>query len=148
MLRSPIWKKRWTSYRDKFFVGSFKRVADFQKLGYQETYYKGEPEKFSSTFAFFHMGSMEVEIIQPLYGRSIYRDFLDEGRKGLHHLGFDVYGDLDQRVEAYTQIGIKVLMNERGPNRAFAYLDKEKLGGVISELLERGGSRRPPRAIE
>lgn len=144
----PDLEKAVTFYRDKFFVGSFERIADFQKLGYQETYYKGEPEKFSSTFAFFHMGNMEVEIIQPLYGRSIYRDFLDGGREGLHHLGFDVYGDFDQRLEAYAGIGIKVLMNGRGPNRAFAYLDTEKLGGVIFELLQRGGPRKPPRVIE
>jgi hypothetical protein len=39
----------------------------FQKLGYEETHYKGEPEKFNSTFAFFRLGTMQVEIIQPLY---------------------------------------------------------------------------------
>jgi hypothetical protein len=30
-------------------------------------------------------------------------------------------------------------MNGSGPNRAFAYLDTEKIGGVIFELIERGG---------
>ena len=133
-----------TYYQEKFFVGPFLKVPDFQKLGYQETYYKGEPEKFNSTFAFFRLGTMEVEIIQPLYGRSIYRDFLEAGRQGLHHLGFDVYDDFDQRLAAYTKIGIGVLMNGRGANCAFAYLDTEKVGGVIFELIERGGPRKLP----
>lgn len=133
-----------TYYQEKFFVGPFLKIPDFQKLGYQETYYKGEPEKFNSTFAFFRLGTMEVEIIQPLYGRSIYRDFLEAGRQGLHHLGFDVYDDFDQRLAAYTKIGIGVLMNGRGANRAFAYLDTEKVGGVIFELIERGGPRKLP----
>jgi methylmalonyl-CoA/ethylmalonyl-CoA epimerase len=129
-------------YREKFFVGPFERIEDFQKLGYRETYYRGEPEKFNSTFAFFSLGTIEVEIIQPLSGRSIYQDFLKAGRQGLHHLGFDVYGDLEQRLTAYAEIGIGVLMSGRGPNRAFAYLDTEKIGGVIFELLQRGGPRK------
>jgi len=133
-------------YQERLFLGPFERVPDFQKLGYQETYYKGEPEKFNSSFAFFRLGTMEVEIIQPLYGRSIYRDFLDAGRQGLHHLGFDVYDDFDERLEAYARIGIGVLMSGRSPNRAFAYLDTETTGGVIAELLDRGGPRGAPEA--
>lgn len=129
-------------YQEKLRIGPILRFPDFQKLGYEETYYKGEPEKFNSAFAFFRLGDMEVEIIQPLYGRSIYRDFLEAGRQGLHHLGFDVYGDFDQRLAAYAELGIGVLMNGKGPNRAFAYLDTEKIGGVIFELIERGGPRK------
>jgi catechol 2,3-dioxygenase-like lactoylglutathione lyase family enzyme len=131
-------------YQETFSIGPLLRIPDFQKLGYEETYYKGEPEKFNSTFAFFRLGTMEVEIIQPLSGRSIYRDFLDAGRQGLHHLGFDVYGDFDERVAAYEKMGIGVLMNGRGSNCAFAYLDTEKIGGVIFELIERGGPRKVP----
>lgn len=132
-------------YRERFFVGPFERIEDFQKLGYRETYYRGEPEKFNSTFAFFSLGEIEVEIIQPLSGRSIYQDFLKAGRQGLHHLGFDVYGDLDQRVRAYAEVGIDVLMSGKGPNRAFAYLNTERVGSVIFELLERGGPRKLPK---
>lgn len=131
-------------YREKLSIGPFLRIPDFQKLGYEETYYRGEPEKFNSNFAFFRLGAMEVEIIQPLSGRSIYRDFLEAGRQGLHHLGFDVYNDFDLRIEAYGKIGIQVLMSGRGPNRAFAYLDTEKVGGVILELIDRGGPRKLP----
>ena len=131
-------------YQERFFIGPFERIPDFQKLGYEETYYKGEPEKFNSTFAFFRLGMMEIEIIQPLYGRSIYRDFLEAGRQGLHHLGFDVHDDFDQRLAAYEEIGIGVLMSGRSPNRAFAYLDTEQVGGVIFELLQRGGPRKLP----
>ena len=140
----PDLEKAITYYQEKFYLGPFLRIANFQKLGYQETYYMGEPEKFDSTFAFFRLGIMEVEIIQPLYGRSIYRDFLEAKRQGLHHLGFDVNDDFDQRLAAYAKIGIEVLMSGRGSNRAFAYLNTEKVGGVIFELIKRGGSRKIP----
>lgn len=82
------------------------------------------------------------EITEPLSGR--YQDFLKSGRQGLHYLGFGVYGDLDQMVKAYAEAGIDALMNGKGPNRAFAYLDTERISGVIFELLKRGGPRKPP----
>lgn len=129
-------------YRNRFFPGPFERVEDFRKLGYREACYRGEPEDYNCAFAFFQMGTMEVEIIQPLSGRTIYHDFLDAGRRGVHHLGFDVYGDLDERVEAYARAGIGVIQHGRGPNRAFAYLDTERIGGIIFELLQRGGPRK------
>jgi catechol 2,3-dioxygenase-like lactoylglutathione lyase family enzyme len=132
-----------TFYEERFFIGPFKWIADFQKLGYEETYYKGKPENFNSTFAFSSLGNIEIEIIQPLSGKSIYQDFLLAGRRGLHHLGFDVYGDFDQRVTAYTEMGFGVLMSGRGPNRAFAYLGTEEIGGVIFELIQRGGPHKP-----
>lgn len=128
-------------YQEKLSLGPFLRLQDFQRLRYHETYYKGEPKKFNSIFAFFRIGTMEVEIIQLLYGRSIYRDFPDAGRQGLHHPGFDVYGDFDQRLATYAKMGIGVLMSGRGPNRAFAYLDTQKVGGVIFELVDREGPR-------
>jgi len=129
-------------YRNSFFPGPFERIEDFQRLGYEQAYYRGEPENYNCAFAFFQMGSMEVEIIQPLSGRTIYHDFLNAGRLGLHHLGFDVYGDLDERVRVCAAAGIGVLQSGRGPDRVFAYLDTEKIGGVIFELLQRGGPRK------
>jgi len=63
---------------------------------------------------------------------------------GIAPSGFDVEGDLDQRIKAYAEVGIDVLMSGKGHNRAFAYLNTEGIGGVIFELLERGGPRKRP----
>jgi catechol 2,3-dioxygenase-like lactoylglutathione lyase family enzyme len=129
-------------YQEKLHFGRFERISDFQKLGYKETYYKGVPERFNAYYAFFRLGTMEIEVIQPLEGRSIHRDFLNSGRQGLHHLGFDVYGDFNERIEVYAKNGIQVLMSGRAPNRKFAYLDTEKVAGIIVELIDRGGPRK------
>jgi len=72
---------------------------------------------------------------------------LEAGRQGIHHLGFDVYEDFEDRLTAYARIGIAVLQSGRGANRAFAYLDTEKVGGVIFELLDRGGPRKLPEGL-
>lgn len=138
----PDLEKAIAFYTETFSFGPFERIGEFRTLGYQETFYAGKRVEYNSTFAFFRLGPMEVELIQPLSGKTIYHDFLDAGRQGLHHLGFDVYGDFDERIKAYAEAGIKVLMSGRSPNRAFAYLDTEKVGGVIFELLQRGGPRK------
>ncbi len=129
-------------YENVFSVGKFDRIPSFNRLGYEVTYYKGEPEKFDCEFAFGVFGNVEIEIIKPTSGRSIYRDFLESGREGLHHVGFDVFGDLNERIRAFADIGIGVLQSGKGPNRALAYLDTEKAAGTIIELLERGGPKR------
>jgi Glyoxalase/Bleomycin resistance protein/Dioxygenase superfamily len=51
-----------------------------------DLHYRGEPEGFSMRLAFTSVGSMTWEVIEPVGGRSIYRDFLEEGHKGLHHI--------------------------------------------------------------
>jgi hypothetical protein len=63
--------------RKTFSIGTLLRIPDFQKLGYEETYYKGESEKFNSTSAFFRLGTMQVKIIQPLF------QGLEFGNKGI-----------------------------------------------------------------
>ena len=141
----PDIEKALLFYKQNLLIEPFQRIPNYQDLGYEETYYRGNRGDFDCTFAFFHFRGLEVEIIQPLRGQSIHQHFLDSGRSGLHHLGFDVYGDFDARLEAYKQMGIGVLMSGRGSNRAFAYLDTERIGGVVLELIQRGGPRKPSR---
>jgi len=77
----PTWRKHWLFYKETFSFGPFERVEDFHRIGYKESYYRGEPENFNMTYAFFRLGTMEVEMIQPLSGRTIYHDFLNAGRQ-------------------------------------------------------------------
>jgi methylmalonyl-CoA/ethylmalonyl-CoA epimerase len=90
--------------------------------------------------AFGSLGPVELELIQPLSGPTIFDEFLQSGREGLHHLGFDVK-DMETRLERYQSIGIGVIQQGRHKAGGFAYLDTEKIGGVIFELIQRPGRR-------
>ncbi|GAA0181808.1 hypothetical protein SH2C18_42890 [Clostridium sediminicola] len=72
-----------------FGIGPF-RVVDFPPEGEENITmkYKGEDEKFTAKFCFYNLGNIEFEIIQPLTGKTIWRDFLDEKGPGLHHIKF------------------------------------------------------------
>ena len=52
----------------------------------------GKPASFSMKLCMAWTGSMFWEIVQPLDGPSIYKDFLDKHGEGIHqgHVGFDV----------------------------------------------------------
>ena len=53
-------------------------------------YYYGKEEDFAGKLAFYHFANLDLELIEPIGGKNIWSDFLNEGRKGLHHIRFSV----------------------------------------------------------
>jgi methylmalonyl-CoA/ethylmalonyl-CoA epimerase len=56
--------------------------------GIKDTQYRGEDENFKMTLCLAWTGAMLWEIVEPLEGRTIYNDFLDEHGEGIHHVAF------------------------------------------------------------
>ncbi len=52
----------------------------------RETMVRGKPVEYSMRLAIAHVGALQVELIQPLEGPSIYKEFLAERSEGLHHI--------------------------------------------------------------
>jgi hypothetical protein len=50
--------------------------------------------KHSFRAAMTMLGSLMVELLQPVEGEGVYRDFLNEHGEGLHHLGHVRVDDL------------------------------------------------------
>jgi methylmalonyl-CoA/ethylmalonyl-CoA epimerase len=97
--------------------------------------YRGKPGNFKSLIALAPLGSIQLELIQPLEGETIYLEFLKTGREGLHHLGF-LIDHTEERIAALKEIGIGVLQSGKRPGRKYAYMDTEPLIGTIIELRE------------
>lgn len=110
--------------------------------------FRGEPEwcleagervSFLGRIAMAQAGSVQIELIQILEGRSLHSDFLGERDEGLHHVGFFVT-DVAARVQAARDAGIEVLQHGRlkqlGLSIEYAYLDTTGTGGVIMEFIE------------
>ena len=98
----------------------------------------GKRELYSMKVATARVGNIELELIQPLTGPSIYKEFLEERGEGLHHLACEV-GDYDQAVAALKKRGIGILMSGSTELYTFAYMDTEKYLGSIIEIY------KPPR---
>ena len=103
---------------------------------YEEKYYYEEPVNSEWIMCFCSLGSVELEIIQPVTSPTIYHDFLKEKGEGIHHLGFDVK-DIDKKLALCREMGIKIIQSGQGKTSRFAYLDTVKIGGVVFELIQR-----------
>ena len=125
-----------------FGIGPFK-IMDFPpKNGGSEIEmtYHGKPADFSAKFCFADMGNVELEIIQPISGKSVWFDFLEKHGEGIHHIKFLVSGlqETKQYLNKYnfelTQSGSAVGVNK---GKTWAYFGTEdKIGFVIEVLNE------------
>lgn len=74
-----------------FGIGPF-RVIDWPPEGRTDIFkfYHDQPGNFTARMAFTELGPVELELIQPLAGESIWADFLRDHGEGIHHIRFNV----------------------------------------------------------
>ena len=87
-----------------------------------ERYYHGQPGNFTARMAFAKLGSVELELIQPLKGESVWADFLREHGEGIYHIRFNVL-ELDSVIEYMSSQGIEASQRGSGlrPGTDWAY---------------------------
>ena len=99
--------------------------------------YRGQPGHFVYRQAFVDLGAIELEIIQPLAGESIWADFLREHGEGIHHIRFNT-PDLETVVQHLARSGIDVSMMGSGlrPGTVWANFDTESKIGFTIEVMK------------
>jgi methylmalonyl-CoA/ethylmalonyl-CoA epimerase len=122
-----------------FGMGPF-RFVEWPDRAESKYYYRGVEENVRVKQAFVQLGDVEVELIQPVEGRSGYKDFLDETGGGIHHVLFEVT-DIDPVIQKLEKHGITVLQSGTGlrPGTRWALLDTKELLGFLVELRHRPG---------
>jgi methylmalonyl-CoA/ethylmalonyl-CoA epimerase len=92
--------------------------------------YRGEAAWAREKIALAQVGDVQLELVQPVDGPSIYRDWLDEHGEGLHHLNFLV-DDVDETSEILAKEGFSSLQSGKfGPEKqkgAYNYFDIKPL---------------------
>ncbi len=101
-------------------------------LVYDRTYY-GKAAWAREKIALAQMGDVQIELVQPVDGDSIYQDWLDEHGEGLHHMNFLV-DDVDQTVKALAELGFPSIQSgrfePRDQNGAYNYVDIKPLRAI------------------
>jgi hypothetical protein len=113
------------------------RVYSFTDETVKNLHVGGKPvdEPFKFRIAISWIGDTEVEIIQPVYGPTIYQRFLDEKGEGLHHIKEQIADDkMESVVEDYAARGIAVTQTGQFFKDFHFYLDTEPLVDFIYEL--------------
>jgi len=78
---------------------------------YDRKYY-GKPAWAREKIALAQVGAVQLELVQPVEGDSIYQDFLTEHGEGLHHLNF-LIDDLDETAEILAKEGFPTTQSGR-----------------------------------
>jgi catechol 2,3-dioxygenase-like lactoylglutathione lyase family enzyme len=85
------------------------------------------------------IGPIQIQLIQPGEGKSLYKDFLERKGEGVYHLGF-VVDDVDDSEAELKKLGLKVLSSgRRADGSGFSYMDTAQEAGVT--LLIRQSKR-------
>lgn len=115
-------------------IGPFESPKGPAPIFDRQVYGKPAPDvknRISTT----QMGAVQLELVQPVSGKSLQMEFLEKHGEGVNHLAFLVE-NLDGEVAKLVQKGFRVISSGKTPRNAFAYLDTDKIGGVIFELIQ------------
>lgn len=108
----------------------------------EELLYKGKPSPIDFRVAIGYWGDVQIEVIdQRNDAPSIYREWRDTGREGLHHVCILV-DDLDVARAACAAAGADILQEGRLPAGVGRFVYAEPPGGpdVLVEIMEPGAA--------
>ncbi|MGY2875672.1 catechol 2,3-dioxygenase-like lactoylglutathione lyase family enzyme [Marmoricola sp. URHA0025 HA25] len=124
--------------REQFGTGAWTRIPDvvFDRA---HSRLRGEPQEFTAHVSLAYAGDLQLELIEPLSGRSVHTEFLAERGPGLHHVCFAV-DDLAAACARAEAAGVPVLQtgSMMDGEIEFAYLDGSAGGAPYIELARIG----------
>ena len=99
--------------------------------------YRGKRADFVADIALSYAGEMQLELIAPVKGESIYTEFLDRGGPGLHPICVEASDTMafDAALEAAVQQGTPVVQQGVMPGgMRFAYVSAAAAGVPYIEI--------------
>ena len=98
--------------------------------------YRGKESQITIQLAFSQMKGTQIELIKWIDGDCLYKEFLEEGKEGLHHIATYVE-DTDLYLQELSKQGIKVIQAGEVLYTRVSYIDSQEKFGIIIELLEK-----------
>ena len=100
-----------------------------------QTEYRNQSTEARAKLAFFNMGSLQLELIEPDRNPSTWREYLDEHGEGPHHIAFVING-MKEKVTLMEKNQMPLLQKGEYTGGRYAYMDTFKDLKIILELLE------------
>ncbi|MFC1975091.1 VOC family protein [Chloroflexota bacterium] len=100
-----------------------------------QTEYKGNSTEARAKLAFFNLGQVDLELIEPLGGPSTWQDQLDQHGESLHHIAFIVKG-MPEKIAYLAAKDMPLVQKGEYTGGRYAYIDGVSKLGLILELLE------------
>jgi methylmalonyl-CoA/ethylmalonyl-CoA epimerase len=119
-------------------------IYTFEPGKVQNYMYRGRPADHTCYIAVTFGEGTQVELMQPISGRSIYDEHLETKGEGLHHVKL-FHADCAAAVAHYGRLGYPVIQCGKFDADEHYYLDTEKDFGYIIELGNAGKIREAER---
>jgi len=100
--------------------------------------YRGSPTTARAKLAFFHMGQVDIELIEPVGEDSVWHEVLAEKGEGVHHIAFQIK-DTEGVTAFLDGNGIPTIQQGHYTGGMYSYVDSGPQLGVMLELLENFG---------
>lgn len=123
-------------FREAMGIGNFSNAGVIRLAEFGATYY-GEPCDAESLVSMAYSGGTFIELIQPLSGRSIFKDYLDKNPTGgVHHIAYSLpLTDLDKAISEMANKGLPVITSVNHPIAKIVFFDTSKEIGVFTEVM-------------
>jgi hypothetical protein len=97
------------NYWDILGIGPWE-IRDWGNRVLWDRTYMGKPAWGRERLAHAYLGDLELELLQPVEGDSIYADWIEEHGEGLHHLKF-LCDDIDATSQALAEQGFQSIQS-------------------------------------
>lgn len=124
------------NYAERLGIGTWKRV-DLTPSVIKDAKLRGETIEFSLRLAAAKIGETWLEVVQPLSGKSLYQEFLEQHGEGINYLGVCTdQVNFPETVHKFTALGCPVVMEGelKGAYR-FAHFDTKPFIHTTLELI-------------
>lgn len=108
-------------------------IYQFEAPKVRNYMYRGQPATHSCLIAVTMAAGLQMELMQPLTGRSIYDEWLETRGEGLHHIKL-YHADCEKVVAEYAAKGYGVIQSGQFDEDVHYYFDTEKDFGYIIEI--------------
>lgn len=130
--------KSMEAYWRVFGVGPW-RVYTFGPETARDMTYRGKPASYHIRIGQATIGGISLELIQPLDGDTVHREFLEKHGEGVQHLNFRL-PDLDSAMEKMRAAEFELIQYSNGTGAssdgAHAYFDTTEELGIVFELSQ------------
>lgn len=97
--------------------------------------FRGHDTEARAKLAFFDLGQVGLELIEPVGGPSTWAEFLALHGQGIHHIAFKVEG-MDEILTQMKACNMPLVQRGDYKGGRYAYVDGGSRLGAIVELLE------------
>jgi hypothetical protein len=124
-------KKQAKIMEDLYGIPKFAVMEDMT----HQCVFRGKEVDVTLDFGFSRLFNVQIELQQWKSGDSVFKEFIDEGKEGLHSVGLYTE-DLQAVIDAFKAKGIEVIQTGQIGKQWFAYFDTKKTFGILLEFQQ------------